>query len=419
MHTSIKIFIKSEPFISNGKMITDITKSLCVITSPGGRVLPAKDREMSLIKGGLWNSQGRTCLADVSRGNLFHLCVELFLSDEELKRLHEFEEQCVREHFQEKEDEQQSSSEERIRVTCERCTWGVATGGAGHQGRGGHQVRFNIHLQFSCWPNFGFWMRFPPWNSVNVPNDAYTLYKKWTMTFIANIPGQNQTKTNKTVTVPQPQSGCLYNAIHGENHQLQCRVTAGDVSPRPWHMCQGWSVPSLTSSSWLVPSLLLPITFPPSGNRGSGRAKSSVLATHRDHHHCLQATWTDCLCLGVSQLAEEGRSGRDREGLVPCFVVLRFLQLHTPEQLAKVDKNNQPTLRTFFFPAFYSLWEPWSLHKSNWSLLKCMRIDKIVPKTLMDNVCRRMSIAREPCLRGFWSIILFKFYLFYFGCNRS
>ena len=32
------------------------------------------------------------------------LGVELFLSDEELKRLHEFEEQCVREHFQEKED---------------------------------------------------------------------------------------------------------------------------------------------------------------------------------------------------------------------------------------------------------------------------------------------------------------------------
>ncbi|KAI4560152.1 hypothetical protein MJT46_012390 [Ovis ammon polii x Ovis aries] len=74
---------------------------------------------------------------------------QLFLSDEELKRLHEFEEQCVREHFQEKEDEQQSSSEERIRVTCERCTWGMATGGAGHQGRGGHRVRFNIHLQFS------------------------------------------------------------------------------------------------------------------------------------------------------------------------------------------------------------------------------------------------------------------------------
>nr|XP_021536110.1 transient receptor potential cation channel subfamily M member 1 [Neomonachus schauinslandi] len=46
--------------------------------------------------------------------------LKLFLSDEELKRLHEFEEQCVQEHFQEKEDEQQSSSDERIRVTCER-----------------------------------------------------------------------------------------------------------------------------------------------------------------------------------------------------------------------------------------------------------------------------------------------------------
>ncbi|XP_008848828.1 transient receptor potential cation channel subfamily M member 1 isoform X1 [Nannospalax galili] len=46
--------------------------------------------------------------------------LKLFLSDEELKKLHEFEEQCVQEHFREKEDEQQASSEERIRVTCER-----------------------------------------------------------------------------------------------------------------------------------------------------------------------------------------------------------------------------------------------------------------------------------------------------------
>lgn len=45
---------------------------------------------------------------------------ELFLGEEELKRLHAFEEQCVQEHFQEKEDEQQSSSDERIRVTSER-----------------------------------------------------------------------------------------------------------------------------------------------------------------------------------------------------------------------------------------------------------------------------------------------------------
>ncbi|XP_055980687.1 transient receptor potential cation channel subfamily M member 1 [Sorex fumeus] len=46
--------------------------------------------------------------------------LKLFLSDEELKRLQEFEAQCVQEHFQEKEDEQQASSDERIRVTCER-----------------------------------------------------------------------------------------------------------------------------------------------------------------------------------------------------------------------------------------------------------------------------------------------------------
>lgn len=47
-------------------------------------------------------------------------CTELFLNDEELKKLYEFEEQCVEEYFQEKEDEQQSSNDERIRVTSER-----------------------------------------------------------------------------------------------------------------------------------------------------------------------------------------------------------------------------------------------------------------------------------------------------------
>ncbi|XP_010636524.1 transient receptor potential cation channel subfamily M member 1 isoform X2 [Fukomys damarensis] len=46
--------------------------------------------------------------------------LKLFLSEEELKRLHDFEAQCAQEHFREKEEEQRSSSEERIRVTCER-----------------------------------------------------------------------------------------------------------------------------------------------------------------------------------------------------------------------------------------------------------------------------------------------------------
>ncbi|XP_023378462.1 transient receptor potential cation channel subfamily M member 1-like [Pteropus vampyrus] len=46
--------------------------------------------------------------------------LKLFLGEEELKRLHEFEEQCLQEHFQDKEDEQQSSRDERIRVTSER-----------------------------------------------------------------------------------------------------------------------------------------------------------------------------------------------------------------------------------------------------------------------------------------------------------
>ena len=45
---------------------------------------------------------------------------ELVLSADELKCLHEFEEQCVEEYFREKDDEKQSSNNERIRVTSER-----------------------------------------------------------------------------------------------------------------------------------------------------------------------------------------------------------------------------------------------------------------------------------------------------------
>ncbi|XP_033022775.1 transient receptor potential cation channel subfamily M member 1 isoform X2 [Lacerta agilis] len=46
--------------------------------------------------------------------------LKLFLNDEELKKLYEFEEQCVEEYFRQKEDEEQSSNDERIRVTSER-----------------------------------------------------------------------------------------------------------------------------------------------------------------------------------------------------------------------------------------------------------------------------------------------------------
>ncbi|XP_051234067.1 transient receptor potential cation channel subfamily M member 1a isoform X3 [Dicentrarchus labrax] len=46
--------------------------------------------------------------------------LQLVLGPEELKGLHEFEEQCVDEYFREKNDEKQSSNNERIRVTSER-----------------------------------------------------------------------------------------------------------------------------------------------------------------------------------------------------------------------------------------------------------------------------------------------------------
>ncbi|XP_068596633.1 transient receptor potential cation channel subfamily M member 1-like [Brachionichthys hirsutus] len=46
--------------------------------------------------------------------------LQLVLSADELKNLHEFEEQCVEEYFREKDDEKLSSNNERIRVTSER-----------------------------------------------------------------------------------------------------------------------------------------------------------------------------------------------------------------------------------------------------------------------------------------------------------
>lgn len=46
---------------------------------------------------------------------------ELFITDDELKKVHDFEEQCIEEYFREKEDRFNSSNDERIRVTSERC----------------------------------------------------------------------------------------------------------------------------------------------------------------------------------------------------------------------------------------------------------------------------------------------------------
>lgn len=47
-------------------------------------------------------------------------CTELFITDDELKKVHDFEEQCIEEYFREKEDRFNSSNDERIRVTSER-----------------------------------------------------------------------------------------------------------------------------------------------------------------------------------------------------------------------------------------------------------------------------------------------------------
>lgn len=47
---------------------------------------------------------------------------ELFITEDELKKVHDFEEQCIEEYFREKDDRFNSSNDERIRVTSER--WG-------------------------------------------------------------------------------------------------------------------------------------------------------------------------------------------------------------------------------------------------------------------------------------------------------
>ncbi|GAB1302276.1 Transient receptor potential cation channel, subfamily M, member 3 [Apodemus speciosus] len=45
---------------------------------------------------------------------------KLFITDDELKKVHDFEEQCIEEYFREKDDRFNSSNDERIRVTSER-----------------------------------------------------------------------------------------------------------------------------------------------------------------------------------------------------------------------------------------------------------------------------------------------------------
>lgn len=52
--------------------------------------------------------------------NMLIILLELFLTEEDQKKLHDFEEQCVETYFHEKDDQFHSGSEERIRITSER-----------------------------------------------------------------------------------------------------------------------------------------------------------------------------------------------------------------------------------------------------------------------------------------------------------
>lgn len=69
----------------------------------------------------------------ISRVNLCQIhtfsivSTELFITEDELKKVHDFEEQCIEEYFREKDDRFNSSNDERIRVTSERCTFFVCS----------------------------------------------------------------------------------------------------------------------------------------------------------------------------------------------------------------------------------------------------------------------------------------------------
>lgn len=63
--------------------------------------------------------QPRADSAPVSRSQSL-LSAELFITEDELKKVHDFEEQCIEEYFREKDDRFHSSNDERIRVTSER-----------------------------------------------------------------------------------------------------------------------------------------------------------------------------------------------------------------------------------------------------------------------------------------------------------
>lgn len=61
-----------------------------------------------------------SCICQHTSYQLLLLYLELYLSDDELKKLHDFEEQCVEKYFHEKHESLSSSDSEKIRVTTER-----------------------------------------------------------------------------------------------------------------------------------------------------------------------------------------------------------------------------------------------------------------------------------------------------------
>ena len=113
-----------------GKTQTDIPSCSCTLRLPGIQSdKPAQFYHTSHTSSNFHTSGSRTTrtwhLFPIKSESWFFSCnilisTELYLSKEDLKKLHDFEEQCVEKYFHEKMEGLNCSLEERVRVTSER-----------------------------------------------------------------------------------------------------------------------------------------------------------------------------------------------------------------------------------------------------------------------------------------------------------
>lgn len=59
-------------------------------------------------------------IENLFRTSIIHVFVELFLSEDQVEKLHDFEEECMEDFAREKEYQRNRTTEERLHRTCER-----------------------------------------------------------------------------------------------------------------------------------------------------------------------------------------------------------------------------------------------------------------------------------------------------------